>query len=306
LTIARSIDRSTAPHGAARERAMTTETTTSDVPSPAMTARRRRPDALDKTLAHCVRIKTLLSTSDGRDKAMSLAQYACAFVANGADGNALKASKSIAGARKPFRVFKPVEAVMPLMADRGATLREARASAEKGAVAMKCLGMAAYFAFDHVVWMTQAGIQKSSSVGDAAQKLSYWGWFLGSSAGLYSDTTELNALLDVMKEKGFGKVSPPNGGGDGAFQDEDEDLTDEEFEAREAEKEELRRRARKVFAGLVTNSAQAVLALALLDQIKMSKRKIGALGVFLSAVNIATLLPPLEVKVNAPVKAKTA
>lgn len=287
---------------------MTTMETTASESHRHHERRRGRPDALDKTLAHCVRIKTLLSTSDGRDKTMSLAQYACAFVANGMDGNALKASKSIASARKPFRVFKPVEAVMPLMGDRGATLREARRSAEKGAVALKCLGMAAYFAFDHVVWMTQAGIQKSSSVGDAAQKLSYWGWFLGSSAGLYSDTTELNALLDVMKEKGFGKVSPPNGGtGEGgAFQDEDEDLTDEEFEAREAEKEELRRRARKVFAGLVTNSAQAVLALALLDQIKMSKRKIGALGVFLSAVNIATLLPPLEVKVNAPAKAKTA
>jgi hypothetical protein len=288
----------------------TTEMTTASGESYQQHRQQRRPDALDKTLAHCVRIKTLLSTSDGRDKTMSLAQYACAFVANGVDGNALRASKSIASARKPFRVFKPVEAVMPLMTDRGATLREASKSAEKGAAALKCLGMAAYFAFDHVVWMTQAGIQKNSSVGDAAQKVSYWGWFLGSSAGLYSDTTELNALLDVMKEKGFGKVSPPNGGGGGseggAFQDEDEDLTDEEFEAREAEKEELRRRARKVFAGLVTNSAQAVLALALLDQIKMSKRKIGALGVFLSAVNIATLLPPLEVKVNAPAKAKTA
>jgi hypothetical protein len=146
------------------------------------------------------------------------------------------------------------------------------------------------------VWLTQAGVQKNAKVGDVAQKLSYWGWFAGSAAALFLDTNELNVLLDTMKEKGFGKL--PNDD-----EDDDEVVDDEEEAKREAEKEELRQRARKVFVGLITNSAQSLLALALLEKISMSKRKVGMLGVFLSAVNIATLLPPLDL--SKP-KTKTA
>jgi len=167
--------------------------------------------------------------------------------------------------------------------------------AEAGAQYAKALGMCAYFGFDHVVWLTQCGIQKNPKYGEVAQKLSYWGWFAGSAAALFLDTNELNVLLDVMKEKGFGKL--PNEGEDEA------DVDDEEEAKREAEKDELRKRARKVFVGLITNSAQAVLALALLEKISMSKRGVGALGMFLSAVNIATLLPPLDL--SKP-KTKTA
>ena len=171
-------------------------------------------------------------------------------------------------------------------------------SADVSAQYAKALGMCAYFGFDHIVWLTQAGVQKNAKVGDVAQKLSYLGWLAGSAAALFLDTNELNVLLDTMKEKGFGKL--PN--------DDDEDdndvVVDDEDEARrEAEKEELRQRARKVFVGLITNSAQSLLALALLEKISMSKRKVGMLGVFLSAVNIATLLPPLDL--SKP-KTKTA
>jgi len=170
-------------------------------------------------------------------------------------------------------------------------------SADATAHYAKALGMCAYFGFDHIVWLTQAGVQKNAKLGEVAQKLSYWGWFAGSAAALFLDTNELNVLLDTMKEKGFGKL--PN--------DEDEDdsvvMNDEEEAQREAEKEELRQRARKVFVGLITNSAQSLLALALLEKIAMSKRKVGMLGVFLSAVNIATLLPPLDL--SKP-KTKTA
>jgi len=88
------------------------------------------------------------------------------------------------------------------------------------------------------------------------------------------------------------------------FVDADEDLDADEREAREREVEALRKRARKVFVGLITNSAQAILALALLEKVKMSKRKIGALGMFLSAVNIASMLPAPAAE--APGKTKTA
>jgi len=51
-----------------------------------------------------------------------------------------------------------------------------------------------------------------------------------------------------------------------------------------------------VMAGVVTSGAQALLALALLEQIPMSKRKTGALGVFLSAMNVYRMAPPLKKK----------
>jgi len=69
-------------------------------------ARSHSVDVVDIALAHCARIKSLLTTSDGKDKVIALAQYACATAANGADGDAMKAAKSLASARKPFRVFK--------------------------------------------------------------------------------------------------------------------------------------------------------------------------------------------------------
>jgi hypothetical protein len=42
--------------------------------------------------------------------------------------------------------------------------------------------------------------------------------------------------------------------------------------------------------------------MALLGRVKMSKRKIGALGMFLSAVHVASILPPAI----PPAKEKTA
>jgi len=131
-------------------------------------------------------------------------------------------------------------------------------------------------------------------MGEYAQKASYWGWFIGSASGLFIDTAELNALLDAMREKGFAR---PEGA-----DEEDEDASEVERERRDAEREEIRQRARKVFVGLITNSAQTVLALALLERVKMSKRKIGALGMFLSAVHVASILPPAI----PPAKEKTA
>ena len=113
---------------------------------------------------------------------------------------------------------------------------------------------------------------------------------------MFLNTAELNALLDAMREKGFARP-------EGADADADaEETNEEERERRDAEREEIRQRARKVFVGLITNSAQTVLAMALLGRVKMSKRKIGALGMFLSAVHVASILPPAI----PPAKEKTA
>ena len=56
------------------------------------------------------------------------------------------------------------------------------------------------------------------------------------------------------------------------------------------------RAARGVMAGVVTNGAQALLALALLEKVSMSKKQTGALGVFLSAMNVYKLTPPMKRK----------
>ena len=80
-------------------------------------------------------------------------------------------------------------------------------STDRAAHVLRALGMCAYFGFDHVVWATQAGVvaDESETLGEYAQKVSYWGWFVGSASGLFLNTAELNALLDAMREKGFAR-----------------------------------------------------------------------------------------------------
>ena len=247
-------------------------------------------DALDAFLRFAARAKTTLASADGKDKVLSFCQYACMFVGGGVDGRATRAQKSLAASRKPFRLWKPAEAVMPLLEahKRGKSLGVT--SADRAAHVLRALGMCAYFGFDHVVWATQAGVvaDESETLGEYAQKVSYWGWFVGSASGLFLHTAELNALLDAMREKGFARPE----GVDAEVDADAEETNEEERERRDAEREMIRERARKVFVGLITNSAQTVLAMALLGRVKMSKRKIGALGMFLSAVHVASILPP--------------
>ena len=257
-------------------------------------------DALDAFLRFAARAKTTLASADGKDKVLSFCQYACMFVGGGVDGRATRAQKSLAASRKPFRLWKPAEAVMPLLEahKRGKSLGVT--STDRAAHVLRALGMCAYFGFDHVVWATQAGVvaDESKTLGEYAQKVSYWGWFVGSASGLFLNTAELNALLDAMREKGFARPE----GVDAEVDADAEETNEEERERRDAEREEIRQRARKVFVGLITNSAQTVLAMALLGRVKMSKRKIGALGMFLSAVHVASILPPAI----PPAKEKTA
>lgn len=254
-------------------------------------------DALDAFLRFAARAKATLASADGKDKVLSFCQYACMFVGGGVDGRATRAQKSLAASRKPFRLWKPVEAVMPVLEARKRGKALGATTTDRAAHVLRALGMCAYFGFDHAVWATSAGVvaDESKALGEYAQKASYWGWFVGSASGLFLDTAELNALLDAMREKGFARP-------EGADAEDDEDASEEERERRDAEREEIRQRARKVFVGLITNSAQTVLALALLERVKMSKRKIGALGMFLSAVHVASILPPAI----PPAKEKTA
>lgn len=54
--------------------------------------------------------------------------------------------------------------------------------------------MATYFAADHVVWAYQIGIITDKTTGERAQKISLWGWALGSVVTMI---IEANGILGV-------------------------------------------------------------------------------------------------------------
>ena len=70
---------------------------------------------MDISLTYANQLKGLLAKADGKDKFVALLQYAAMFVSAGEPGAFLAAQKSLSAARKPFRVFKPVEFLMPLV-----------------------------------------------------------------------------------------------------------------------------------------------------------------------------------------------
>jgi len=214
-------------------------------------------------MAYAKQLKGLMAQSDGKDKVLALVQYAAMFASGGEAGTALSVQKSFGAARKPFRLYKPFEFVMPILQNppRGKAL----------AVALeytKALGMAVYMGCDHFVWAGQAGVLTDKKLAADMQKVSFWGWFVASVAGLVEQTNALNAALDEMSAA-----------------------------ADEVEKRAAAVRVQKIMFGIVTNSAQGLLALSLLEKIPaMDKRKTGALGIFLSLLNCYNLAPPLKAK----------
>ena len=65
--------------------------------------------------------KGLLAKSDGKDKTIALLQYAAMFASGGEPGTALAVQKSLAAARKPFRLYKPIEILVPFLRSPAAT-----------------------------------------------------------------------------------------------------------------------------------------------------------------------------------------
>jgi hypothetical protein len=226
--------------------------------------------SVDLVLSLHEQCKGLLAKSDGKDKTIALLQYAAMFASGGEPGTALAIQKSLGAARKPFRLYKP-----PDFAANGVN-----AAVEYA----KNIGMALYFGCDHVVWAHGAGVVKDAAFAKNMQKISLWGWFIASCAGLYAQTGELTAALDEMTDANK-EESDASRAKDGTA-----------VATASARKRDAARVARGVMAGVVTSGAQALLALALLEQIPMSKRKTGALGVFLSAMNVYRMAPPLKKK----------
>ena len=128
--------------------------------------------------------------------------------------------------------------------------------------------MAVYMGADHLVWASSAGVIANKDLAKTAQKLSLWGWFAASVATVATLSGDLTAALDDMSAAG------------------------ENEEAKRA----AAARTRSVMMGVLTNGAQAALALALLEKLPLDKRQTGALGVALSLVNCYNLAPPLKRK----------
>lgn len=319
---------------------------------------------MDVSLTYANQLKGLLAKADGKDKFVALLQYAAMFAAAGEPGAFLAAQKSLSAARKPFRVFKPVEFLMPLVErppkgkGLGACLAyvrvppaEARASLEnlrgwlakkqqRGKLArrafsrngrvdarraprrerraytkpsfrktkkpiffftlpspssslplppssprfvtpnaheqVKAVGMALYVGADHVVWATSAGVLSGGDArarGERFQKVSLWAWFVASLASAAAQTGDLTRALDEMSAV--------------KRDSEDTDSGTDTDEARLV----AAAKARAHMGAVATSAAQAFLALALLEKTSLSKRRVAALGIAVSAANCVSLTP---------------
>jgi|Transcript_4567 hypothetical protein len=135
--------------------------------------------------------------------------------------------------------------------------------------------MAVYMGADHFVWLTSSGVLNDGPSKERQsffQNLSLWSWFAASLATVAQQTSDLTGALDDMSSCGDDEVS----------------------------KKQAAKKARTVMASVATSSAQAFLALALLDKtpfVTLSKRQVGALGVAISVANCVALAPERKSKV---------
>jgi len=149
---------------------------------------------------------------------------------------------------------------------------------------LKALSMAAFFGFDHVVWAGGAGLVEDKTLLEKAQKLSFYGWLLGSLCQLAADAAELRKLLAARD-----KARAAAGDAPGAAAAADA-----------AAAPALHQRA----IAATGTAAQAALAAALLGLLPLKPRTIGLIGVTTSAIACYQLMPPLP-KAEPP-KAKDA
>ncbi|KAK9814890.1 hypothetical protein WJX73_001456 [Symbiochloris irregularis] len=214
-----------------------------------------------------------LAKSDGKDKLTALIQYACMFISAGEPGNAKKIQASVAAARKVFRVFRPLESVMPII--NSPSINPNKPLPLEILAKLKALLMGVYFAADHVVWASQAGIYTNKENIDRWQKVSLWSWFGGSGCTIVTELTELARLLQRRPKE-----------------------SEAEWNARR------NKSLAEIDARLLTlvhASFQAALAVGLLQLRPWKPRFVGLLGIIASAMNCYMLMPAV---VRAPVVGK--
>jgi len=136
---------------------------------------------------------------------------------------------------------------------------------------LKALSMAAFFGFDHVVWAGGAGLVEDKTLLEKAQKLSFYGWLLGSLCQLAADAAELRKLAAARdKARAAGGDDPKAAA-----------------QAGEAAQAALQTRA----LAAAGTAAQAAVAAALLGLLPLKPRTIGVLGVTTSVIACYQLMP---------------
>jgi len=213
----------------------------------------------------------LLSKSDGRDKLLAAMQYAAMFASGGAPGAAQQIQKNLAGARKPFRVLKPIDSIMPLL----------MGPPKKGALPVvlldkiKMLAFFFYFGADHIVWAGSTGLVKDKVTLERAGKLSLYGWLTASLAAVCIEAIAVSQTeANAAKEKREGTCSSS------------QTLSSARF---------------KHGLAITNGCTQVVVAGALLGLIPLKPRAIASLGVLTSCISMYTMAPQLA---PLPAKAK--
>jgi len=224
---------------------------------------------------HLKALNGFLKQSDGRDKLTAAVQYAAMFISAGEPGNAKKVQASVAAARKVFRILRPLEAASPVLLNP--QLNPKKPLLLELINKLKSLLMAIYFAADHVVWASQAGLYTDKEGTERAQKTSLWGWALGSVCTVVSECYELSELSKAPS-------------------------ADEGREAWEMKRAKAQAEINTRMLVLVHALFQTVLAAGLLQLRPMKPRTVGLIGVIASVMNCYMLYPKLPPPALSPPK----
>lgn len=222
----------------------------------------------------------LTSKADGKDKLLATLQYVFMFLSGGQPGIAKDLQVKVAAARKVFRFMKPVETLTPLLKEP--YLPGVKALHQELLPKIRSLCMAAYFTFDHLVWLGSVNIVKDKLLLERCQKASLWGWLLGSVSTITLESFSLSDGTMVVKR------APGE--------------DDQTWKARRAE---LCASTHKKMLVLIHAIVQALLAVGLLQLRPFKPRLTATFGIMASVLNCYMLAPPwssLQLQPKVPVK----
>eukprot|EP01024_Parvocaulis_polyphysoides_P068157 TRINITY_DN8268_c0_g1_i4.p1 TRINITY_DN8268_c0_g1~~TRINITY_DN8268_c0_g1_i4.p1 ORF type:complete len:259 (-),score=30.05 TRINITY_DN8268_c0_g1_i4:260-997(-) len=215
-------------------------------------------------------LNQFIQKSDGRDKLCASIQYACMLIAAGEPGKLTKIQKSVASARKVFRILRPLEVITPVLLQPGF-------KSDKSAILqiigkLKAIFMAIYFGFDHVIWAHQAGLVQDKSFVERCQKISLWNWFCGSLCTICLEVLDLIKLHKAQLEREETKLT-------GNDNDEGSKV------------ETHYRQLQQHYLKLIHAISQAFLALGLAKALPFRPRQVASFGLVASLLNCYMLYP---------------
>lgn len=222
----------------------------------------------------------LTSKADGKDKLLATLQYVLMFLSGGQPGLAKDLQAKVAAARKVFRIMKPVETLTPLLKEP--YLPGKKSLHQELLPKIRSVCMAAYFTFDHLVWLGSVNVIKDKALLERCQKASLWGWLLGSVSTIALESLSLSDGTMVVKR-----------------------VPGEDDQAWQIRRAELSASTHKKMLVLIHAVTQALLAIGLLQIRPFKPRLTATFGVLASVLNCYMLSPPwpsLKPQVKAAIK----